>query len=110
MFTRFLSHKSIGWRTRFVGAFLFKSTPVPFPPPPAYTESQNCVHSDSKLWLIFEWVDQDLKRYMNSCKSNLEPMLIKVGQRTGCRREKRASDMIAFCGSLLSGWGVDPVR
>ena len=46
---------------------------------------QNCVHSDSKLWLIFEWVDQDLKRYMNSCKSNLEPMLIKVGpeQREG---------------------------
>eukprot|EP00904_Undaria_pinnatifida_P002416 jgi/Undpi1/12175/HiC_scaffold_5.g01851.m1 len=37
----------------------------------------NCVHSDSKLWLIFEWVDQDLKRYMNSCKQNLEPMLIK---------------------------------
>ncbi|CAM9582597.1 unnamed protein product [Laminaria digitata] len=39
--------------------------------------SRNCVHSDSKLWLIFEWVDQDLKRYMNSCKQNLEPMLIK---------------------------------
>lgn len=40
---------------------------------------QDCVHSDAKLWLIFEWVDQDLKRYMNSCKSKLEPMLIKVG-------------------------------
>ncbi|CAN0009088.1 unnamed protein product [Pylaiella littoralis] len=44
---------------------------------PNIVELKNCVHSDAKLWLIFEWVDQDLKRYMNSCKSNLEPMLIK---------------------------------
>lgn len=44
---------------------------------PNIVELKNCVHSDSKLWLIFEWVDQDLKRYMNSCKQNLEPMLIK---------------------------------
>lgn len=39
---------------------------------------QDCVHSESKLWLIFEWVDQDLKKYMNSCKNDLEPMLVKV--------------------------------
>lgn len=47
-------------------------------PPAPLLCPQNCVHSDAKLWLIFEWVDQDLKRYMNSCKSNLDPMLIKV--------------------------------
>ncbi|CAM9425944.1 unnamed protein product [Ascophyllum nodosum] len=44
---------------------------------PNIVQLKDCVHSDSKLWLIFEWVDQDLKRYMNSCKQNLEPMLIK---------------------------------
>lgn len=42
------------------------------------------MHSESKLWLIFEWVDQDLKKYMNSCKNDLEPMLIKARTLLSC--------------------------
>ncbi|CAM9670181.1 unnamed protein product [Choristocarpus tenellus] len=44
---------------------------------PNIVELKNCIHSDAKLCLIFEWVDQDLKKYMNSCKGMLDPMLVK---------------------------------
>jgi len=34
------------------------------------------VHSDAKLYLVFEFLDRDLKRYMDSV-SKLEPILVK---------------------------------
>ncbi|CAM9504347.1 unnamed protein product [Discosporangium mesarthrocarpum] len=44
---------------------------------PNIVQLKNCVHSDQKLFLVFEWVDQDLKKYMNSCRGMLDPMLVK---------------------------------
>lgn len=34
------------------------------------------IHSENKLYLVFEFLDQDLKKYMDMT-SQLEPMLIK---------------------------------
>lgn len=38
------------------------------------------VHSDSKLYLVFEFLDLDLKRYMDSIgdKDGLGPNMVKV--------------------------------
>jgi len=47
------------------------------------------IHSDAKLYLVFEFLDLDLKRYMDSVKpkvddpeehahAGLEPILVKV--------------------------------
>ena len=40
------------------------------------------VHSDAKLYLVFEFLDLDLKRYMDSIgdKDGLGPTMVKVGQ------------------------------
>ena len=35
------------------------------------------IHDDKRLWLIFEFLDMDLKKYMESIKQ-LSPSLIKV--------------------------------
>lgn len=42
------------------------------------TRAQDCVQSEGKLYLIFEFVDCDLKKYMEATESMLEPMLVKV--------------------------------
>lgn len=34
--------------------------------------------SEKKLYLIFEFLDQDLKRYLDKNKHNLTPYMIKV--------------------------------
>lgn len=38
------------------------------------------VHSDAKLYLVFEFLDLDLKRYMDSIgdKDGLGPVMVKV--------------------------------
>jgi hypothetical protein len=36
------------------------------------------IHSEGKLYLVFEFVDMDLKKYMDSVKGALDPELIKV--------------------------------
>mmetsp|Transcript_933 Transcript_933/g.1657 ORF Transcript_933/g.1657 Transcript_933/m.1657 type:complete len:299 (-) Transcript_933:47-943(-) len=38
---------------------------------------KDVVHSDNKLYLVFEYLDQDLKKYMDSVPNGLPPMLIK---------------------------------
>lgn len=41
---------------------------------------KDVVHSDSKLYLVFEFLDQDLKKYMDSCGSaekKINPLLVK---------------------------------
>jgi len=35
------------------------------------------IHGTNKLYLVFEYVDQDLKRYMDSVRDPMSPMLIK---------------------------------
>ena len=44
------------------------------------------MHSDAKLYLIFEFLDLDLKKYMDSIPNGLAPELIKVGLGDGCLR------------------------
>lgn len=43
---------------------------------PNVVDFKDVVHSDKKLYLVFEYLDQDLKRYMDSVKL-LSPVLIK---------------------------------
>uniref|UniRef100_A0A8C3CF58 Cell division protein kinase 5 n=1 Tax=Cairina moschata TaxID=8855 RepID=A0A8C3CF58_CAIMO len=37
------------------------------------------LHSDKKLTLVFEFCDQDLKKYFDSCNGDLDPEIVKVG-------------------------------
>lgn len=37
------------------------------------------VQSEGRLYLVFEFVDKDLKKYFESCDGPLPPQLIKVG-------------------------------
>lgn len=45
------------------------------------TVLQDCVQSEGKLYLIFEFVDRDLKKYMEATQGMLDPMLVKVRRR-----------------------------
>ncbi len=44
------------------------------------------VHSDAKLYLVFEFLDLDLKKYMDTVGNSegLGPLMVKVG-RVDCR-------------------------
>jgi len=44
---------------------------------PNIVSLKNVVHQDNKLYLVFEFLDQDLKKYMDLCGKNLHPMLVK---------------------------------
>lgn len=37
------------------------------------------VHSDRKLTLVFEYCDQDLKKYFDSCNGEIDQSVVKVG-------------------------------
>lgn len=39
---------------------------------------RDVIYADNRLYLVFEYLDQDLKRYMDSCKTGLDPALVKV--------------------------------
>ncbi len=39
---------------------------------------RDVVQSEGRLYLVFELVDKDLKKYMESCDGPLSPQLIKV--------------------------------
>lgn len=36
------------------------------------------VQSEGRLYLVFEFVDKDLKKYFEACDGNLSPALVKV--------------------------------
>jgi len=44
---------------------------------PNIVDLKEVVHADAKLYLVFEFLDQDLKKYMDSVGKNLKPMLVK---------------------------------
>jgi hypothetical protein len=48
-------------------------------------------HSEGRLYLVFEWVDRDLKKYMDSCPGGMSMAMIKVRGaatcRSGCSRD-----------------------
>ena len=37
------------------------------------------LHSDKKLTLVFEYCDQDLKKYFDTCNGEIDPDTVKVG-------------------------------
>lgn len=39
---------------------------------------KDVIYADNRLYLVFEYLDQDLKRYMDGCKTGLDPALVKV--------------------------------
>jgi|EP00624_Nannochloropsis_granulata_P002264 serine/threonine protein kinase len=39
---------------------------------------KDVIYADNRLYLVFEYLDQDLKRYMDGCKAGLDPALVKV--------------------------------
>ncbi|UYV84930.1 CDK2 [Cordylochernes scorpioides] len=39
---------------------------------------QDVIHAHNKLYLVFEYLDMDLKKFMDSSKEPLPPALIKV--------------------------------
>lgn len=44
---------------------------------PNVVRLKDVVHAENKLYLVFEFLEQDLKRYMDSVPGNLEPMHVK---------------------------------
>ncbi|NWR66466.1 CDK5 kinase, partial [Bucorvus abyssinicus] len=58
-----LKHKNIGVGLRF---------------PPSPRRLHDVLHSDKKLTLVFEFCDQDLKKYFDSCNGDLDPEIVKV--------------------------------
>ncbi|GAB5036353.1 cmgc cdk cdc2 protein kinase [Nannochloropsis oceanica] len=38
---------------------------------------KDVIYADNRLYLVFEYLDQDLKRYMDGCKTGLDPALVK---------------------------------
>jgi cyclin-dependent kinase 1 len=40
-------------------------------------ELKDCVQEDGKLFLVFEYLDKDLKKYMDNCSGHLSPALVK---------------------------------
>jgi cyclin-dependent kinase 1 len=53
-------------------------------------ELKDCVQEDGKLYLVFEFLDRDLKKYMESCNGMLSPLLVKSYLFQICRG-------LAFC-------------
>lgn len=39
------------------------------------------LHSERKLTLVFEYCDQDLKKYFDTCNGEIDPDTVKVGNR-----------------------------
>ncbi|NXK13926.1 CDK5 kinase, partial [Herpetotheres cachinnans] len=46
--------------------------------PPSPRRLHDVLHSDKKLTLVFEFCDQDLKKYFDSCNGDLDPEIVKV--------------------------------
>jgi hypothetical protein len=48
--------------------------------PPAHARLLDVIHSDSKLYLVMEFLDLDLKKYMDTIgdKDGLGPNMVKV--------------------------------
>ena len=45
---------------------------------PISSRLHDVLHSDKKLTLVFEYCDQDLKKYFDSCNGDIDPDVVKV--------------------------------
>ena len=39
---------------------------------------EDILHQDIKLYLVFEFMQMDLKKYIDTTRGDLDPMLVKV--------------------------------
>lgn len=44
----------------------------------SYGRLLDVLHSENKLYLVFEFLDQDLKRYMDDVNEPIDTLLVKV--------------------------------
>ncbi len=44
----------------------------------SFSRLHDVLHSDKKLTLVFEYCDQDLKKYFDSCNGEIDPDIVKV--------------------------------
>lgn len=54
----------------------------------------NVLHTDRKLTLVFEYLDQDLKKLLDGCSNNLDSLSIKV---SGVSLAQKAGGMTSVC-------------
>ena len=45
---------------------------------PTYNRLYDVVHTEKKLTLVFEYLDQDLKQYLDQCERGLPPKVMQV--------------------------------
>lgn len=69
-----LKHPNIIWYGKLI---------KPTPPSSLYPflclhSLEEVLHQDSRLYLVFEFMQMDLKKYMDSVKGSIKPMLVKV--------------------------------
>ncbi len=46
--------------------------------PPPFS-LQDILHQDVKLYLVFEFMHMDLKKFIDTVRGDIDPMLVKVG-------------------------------
>jgi hypothetical protein len=39
---------------------------------------EDVIHYKNRLFLVFEFIDYDLKKYIDSVQNDIDPMLVKV--------------------------------
>lgn len=44
----------------------------------SFRRLRDAIYSESQLYLVFEWLEKDLKKYMDAVSGSLEPKLVKV--------------------------------
>lgn len=71
---------------------------------------RDVVYADNRLYLVFEYLDQDLKRYMDGCngKAGLDPMLVKV-RRADEGHERGQAGGVDLTAVSVCGLAVVPV-
>ena len=58
---------------------------------------EGILHQDVKLYLVFEFMQMDLKKYIDTVQGQLDPMLVKVRE----REREREREYYLWCGEHL---------
>ena len=62
----------------FLHGFLFLFDRLLFKETMFVCRLYDVLHSEKKLTLVFEYCDQDLKKYFDSCNGEIDPDVVKV--------------------------------